>query len=186
MPSPLMQQLTADHRNFAVFLEILESQADRLEAGERTDLEICEVILSYLQRYGDQCHHPREDLLYTALREKDAVAAQRSAELGREHEAIHRATQEALAVVRRGADGEAVDALSVAKLLLSFSSRYRLHFEAENAHLFPVAVDVLSPTDWARIEKMASIMTGAERALHIQDRFVALRDYIHRIDRLNP
>lgn len=181
-----MQQLVADHRNFATFLDILEAQADRLSSGENADLEISELILVYLQRYADQCHHPREDLLYARLRKKNAAAAQQSAALGEEHAAIERQTHATLEVVRRGAGGESMDAYAVGERLLELVSAYRAHFEAENASLFPAAAEHLSADDWAEAEREASFLSGAERVLHVQERFLALRDYIHRLDRLNP
>lgn len=181
-----MQQLVADHRNFATFVEILENQADRLESGERCDLEIVEAILGYFQRYGDQCHHPREDLLYVTLRAKDPVAAARSSTIESDHARLQHATRSLLAEVRAACDGGSLDAYGLARHVLGYAAGYRAHFEAENEHLFPLAVQVLTPADWRLVERSAAIMTGAERALHVQDRFLALRDYIHRIDRLNP
>lgn len=180
-----MQQLIADHRNFSFFIDILESQGERLEDGERTDLEVVEAILGYLQRYGDQCHHPREDLVYARLRDTDPSSAARAEAIVAEHAAIQRATREILASVRKACDGSSFDAYALARGLHRFVADYRAHFETENETLFPLAMHSLGAEDWARIEAEAAILASAERALQIQDRFLALRDYIHRLDRLD-
>ncbi len=180
-----MQQLIADHRNFSLFIDILEQQGERLESGERTDLEIVEAILGYLQRYGDQCHHPREDLVYAQLRDSDPSSAARAEAIVAEHATIQRATRDNLASVRAACDGTSFDAYALARGLHRFVADYRAHFEAENQTLFPLAMGSLGPEGWARIEAEASLLANAERALQIQDRFLALRDYIHRLDRLD-
>ena len=181
-----MQQLIADHRNFAVFIDILEGQADRLEAGERTDLEVVEAILGYLHRYGDQCHHPREDLLYAQLRQRHPQASEGTSGLEADHAQMHEATKRLLHEVRTVCDGSELDAYALAQRLSGFVIHYRAHFDAENEHLFPIAIAVFTPEDWKLIERLAAIMTSAERAMHVQERFHALRNYIHAIDRLNP
>ena len=181
-----MKQLIADHQSFGTLVDILERQTERLDAGEPSDLEIVELVLAYLQRYGDQCHHPREGLLYARLRALDPVAAARASAIGSEHVWLHEATQEALVQVRRACDGEEIDAGALARKLAEYVSAFRAHVHHENETLFPLALEMLGAADWSALEKDASVMAGAERALRIQERFLALRDYIHRLDRLDP
>lgn len=186
MPSPLMQQLMADHRNFDALVEILERQTERLSSGEWCDLEVVEVILAYLQRYGDQCHHPREGLIYERLRALDADAAERAAAVTREHAWLHDNTHRLLTEVRRGCDGERLDETALSRDMTLYVAAHREHMYDENQTLFPFAIERFGASDWAAIEQEARLLAGAERALRIQDRFVALRDYIHRLDRLDP
>jgi hemerythrin-like domain-containing protein len=184
--SPLVQQLISDHQCFAALVDILERQADRLDAGERTDLEIVELILEYLQRYGDQCHHPREDAVYGRLREVQPELAQRASSLHDEHEDLRVANQLALVEVRRACDGHEIDAPKLAARLSRLVTEHRAHVRAENEAFFPLAIEVLDAGDWAAIEKEARVMAVAERALRIHERFVALLKYIHELDRLDP
>jgi hemerythrin-like domain-containing protein len=179
-----MRQLIADHRNFVQFLDILEGQAGYVDAGAVADVEIIEAVLGYLQRYGDQCHHPREDLLYRKVRETDAQLAPDAAALEREHAKLGRDTLAVLTVVRAASDGDPYDALALSSRLTTYVHGYRRHFQEENEGLFRVAADCLGPTDWADLEDRARRLRSAERARSIQERFLALRDYIHRLARL--
>jgi len=185
MPSSLMQQLNADHRNFNVLLDILEHQIELLQTAERTSLEVAEMILTYLKRYGSQCHHPREDLIYGKLRAKKDFLAQRPTSLAEEHASLLVATDDALSTISHILDGEAHDIATTATLLTGYLCAYRTHVESEDASLFSTAREYMTPDDWSQVEKEGAVFTWVEHDLHTQERFLAMRDYIHRLNRLN-
>jgi len=181
---PLLAQLVEDHRNFSIFLGLIEDQLERLQTGRRADLEIVELALAYLERYADQCHHPREDLIYDVLRAKDSGAARGSVKLADEHEAIELATTTTLRTIRGILEGDTLDMVSLEALIEDFVAMYRSHILNENQHLLPLAHERLDDEDWEKIEDRAAQLGMVERAFKVQERFRALRDYIHRLNRL--
>lgn len=186
MPSLLMQQLYADHRNFSVLLDILEHQIGLLPTAERTSLEVAEMILTYLKRYGSQCHHPREDLIYGKLRGRKDLFGQLPTKLVEEHASLFVTTNDALSTISHILDGEAHDIATTARMLTGYLCAYRAHVESEDASLFSTAREYMTADDWSQVEKEAAVFTWVEHDLHTQERFLAMRDYIHRLNRLNP
>ena len=62
----------AEHRHFARLLDLLEQQVVAFHADDGPNYELMLDVISYLQDYADQYHHPREDEAFAL---KNAVAA---------------------------------------------------------------------------------------------------------------
>jgi len=182
---PLLQVLKEDHRNLAILLDMLESEIRRLQQDKRADFEILEAILGYLQRYGDQCHHPKENLIYARLRKRDGAEAKGSSMIQNEHKTLAQNTDEILKDLRDILCGTTTPRPGLGVQLAEYLAAYRAHMAAEDTHFFPTAENTLSLQDWKDIESDAEALTDAEFARNTQERFLALRDYIHRLNRLN-
>ena len=61
----------ADHVVFARLLDLFESQVEAFHAGERPNYELMTEIVDYLRQYGDRFHHPREEVAFERLVERD-------------------------------------------------------------------------------------------------------------------
>lgn len=62
--------LKEEHRAIELALKILEKICDRLENGEKVDVEHLEKILEFIRIFVDKCHHGKEeDLLFPAMEE---------------------------------------------------------------------------------------------------------------------
>jgi hemerythrin-like domain-containing protein len=64
----LLAELRSDHRNMAVMLDLLETEANRLYGGEDGDYELMDDIMRYMTVYPDAIHHPKEDRVYAELK----------------------------------------------------------------------------------------------------------------------
>lgn len=64
----VLEELREDHRNIALLLNLLEMEADRINAGDEPDYELMHDIMQYMTVYSDAVHHPKEDLVYDAMR----------------------------------------------------------------------------------------------------------------------
>ena len=65
----LMKELREDHRNMAMVLDLLDEAVQQASAGEDPDFELIDEIMRYMTVYPDAVHHPKEDILYTQLRD---------------------------------------------------------------------------------------------------------------------
>ena len=72
----LLNDLREDHRNMAVMLDLLSRQVDRIKDGERPDYELIHDIMRYMTTYSDAVHHPKEDVLYSAMKAEKPETAQ--------------------------------------------------------------------------------------------------------------
>jgi len=66
----LLNDLREDHRNMAVMLDLLQREAGHIRDGENPDYELIHDIMCYMTVYSDAVHHPKEDLLYAAMRDR--------------------------------------------------------------------------------------------------------------------
>lgn len=62
------QELMNEHRGIELMLDILETVASKLKAGERVDTAHLEGIMEFFTGFADKCHHGKEeDLLFPSL-----------------------------------------------------------------------------------------------------------------------
>ena len=183
--SPLLKSLSNDHHNFAALLEIMAREVGKLKGNEAPDFEIIELILGYLRRYGDLCHHPLENLIYRHLRESRSAAADSSRRIQAEHKDIAERTEDLLARVRRFQAGEERPDEAFVDATRNFLVGYHAHMSAEDKFLFAAAEESLSKEDWSSIEAQLAAAIDPALTRNVQERFLALRDYIHRLGRLD-
>ena len=60
-----------DHANFARLLDLLEAQLDLFHRGETPHYELMLDIMFYMTHYPDVLHHPKEDMAFTRIRERE-------------------------------------------------------------------------------------------------------------------
>ncbi len=183
--SKVLEVLVRDHINLSGLLDILERQIANFDQSRTIDLEVVELILGYAERYADQCHHPTEDLVYEALRERRAAIGEYVSGLQAVHANLSDLTRNLRSSVvdalreRKSADDDLVARAN------QFLETYRRHMELEDSLLFPAARDKLSDQDWEEIDTKAQVHAQHEFAKNVQGRFLALRDYIHTLERIN-
>jgi len=183
--SKVLEAFSRDHVNLSALLDILERQISNLDGVGVIDLEIVELILGYIERYAEQCHHPTEDLIYEALTARRMAIGNYMSGLHAEHANLADLTDKLhskVVEISRGkssADDELVEAAN------QFIKTYRRHMELEDTFLFPAARDNLSDRDWEDIDARAMVHARHAFAKNVQERFQALRDYIHRLQRIN-
>jgi len=183
--SPLLKSLSNDHHNFAALLDILEREVGKLMNDEEPDFEIVELILAYLRRYGDHCHHPLENLVYRQLRESQSAAAESSSRIQGEHKDMAEHTERLLNRVRWIQLGDEKPDTAFIDSMRDFLVGYRAHMSAEERFLFVAADESLSEEDWLTIEARLANAIDSKLTRNVEERFLALRDYIHRLGRLD-
>jgi len=64
----LLQELREDHRNMALVLGVLEDTIEFAKSDNDPDFELVDEIMRYMTVYPDAVHHPKEDVIYSALK----------------------------------------------------------------------------------------------------------------------
>ena len=77
--------LHLEHQNTGKLLGLIERELLALQAGKTPDYDLLNSIGDYLMDYPDQCHHPKEDLVFAKLQQRDSGAARRLGNLLDEH-----------------------------------------------------------------------------------------------------
>jgi hemerythrin-like domain-containing protein len=65
------RHLHAEHANFDMLLELLEGQLDLFHDGKSPDYALMLDIMFYMTHYPDAFHHPREDLAFARIGERE-------------------------------------------------------------------------------------------------------------------
>ena len=147
--SDVVALLQIDHYRLAKLLQLVERQAANIARRGPVNYRLLESAFDYLSTYPDQCHHPKEDLVYRKLVSRHPEVVESLADMVKEHETLAHLTHNVMRAVR------APDALAnseLARQLAEFVSFYRRHMLMEDRHFFPAVLQWLSLLDLEEID----------------------------------
>lgn len=144
-----------EHRSIRVVLDGLLYLAENAKRGSTAvDARVFRALLHYLETYAERLHHPKEDqYLFAAMRQYGPRAEAIVADLEREHAGGERALRDLDHFLARCEEQGAKGLPSFAKALESFVHGYLLHMTKEEDTVFPLALELLGPADWAVIDR---------------------------------
>jgi hemerythrin-like domain-containing protein len=151
----LIHVLRREHENIAKLLDVLGRELAACDAGEQPDYEIIEAIASYFVGFPDQCHHPKEDLILEKMKGYEHGWGRAIVDLEAEHRDLWRLARVISQAVRNVLNEAEVPRLAFHHVVANFVDQQRRHMKFEEEVLFPAALEVLSPIDWAEIERQA-------------------------------
>lgn len=177
----ILDELREDHKNMARLFDLLGRELKTFTTGARPDYELAKKIVDYCLSYPDQCHHPKEDLVYGRLCQRDPAAAQAIGDLEAEHEKLSAFTRRFATALGNVLEDEQLPRewfMDLANDFLGFSRR---HMQMEEVLFFPAARKHLTDADWAEIEaKVAGDIEGAvdaEQAAKFQASYREIVDW---------
>lgn len=168
----------AEHVNFARLLDLLERQVSTFHEGESTDYDLMLDIVEYLREYPDRFHHPREDVAFGRLIEREPSMRLPINRLLQEHRVIAAAGAELMERLNEIVDGAMVERASVEAAAATYLAYYRHHLATEEREILPRAASLLTPDDWQAVD--AAIAPGVDPMFGAspQDRYKALLQLI--------
>jgi hemerythrin-like domain-containing protein len=166
--------LRREHANIFKLIKTLERQVAKLAKGEVPDDDIIEGIADYFLSFPDLYHHPKENLVFAKLRERDPAAASQVGDLQREHEEIAARSRDFATAARSVLDEARMPGKRFQQCAQDFIALQKQHMEKEERLFFPAALDALTPEDW---EELEARMTDQEDPLfgeQVGERYEAL------------
>ena len=181
--SNIIQILLEEHRNIEKLLLVLEHELEVFDRSEVPDYEILRAVIEYFEDYPEDCHHPKEDLVYEKLKLRDPAAAGRIGDVEAEHEAEGLRLRQLVEAIEDVLAGREVLRQTFHSIVQDFIKYQRQHMEKEERLLFPAAIQRLRPDDWAAIDARVNdrkdpLFNGA-----IETKFQALERTILRWER---
>jgi hemerythrin-like domain-containing protein len=170
----VIRVLRREHANISKLIKTLERQVATSENSGVLDYGIIEGIADYFLSFPDLYHHPKENLVFAKLRERDPAAAKRVGDLQCEHDEIASRARDFAAAARSLRAGERMPGEPFEKWARDFLAFQKDHMEKEERLFFPAALAVLTPEDWRELEAR---MTDQEDPLfgeNVGDRYEAL------------
>lgn len=170
-----LAQWRAEHINYARLLDLLEMQLAAFQRGEQPNYDLMVDIVEYLRSFPDRFHHPREDVAFGLLVEREPGMLLLINRLLQEHRVIAIAGDELLmhlgeacaeALFRR----EALEA-AVATFLVYF----RHHLSTEEREVMPRLAQLLGPEEWATVAAAVSDEPDPLFGNQVEARFRELR-----------
>jgi hemerythrin-like domain-containing protein len=149
-----------EHVRFTWLLDFLEQQIASFHAGEHPDYELMRDAVHYLQHYANRFHHPRADVAFAKIAERDPSARLTINRLLQEHRVIDVAGAALLKHLEDILEDTVVERSSVEAAAATYFVYYRHHLATEEAAVLPRAAKLLTPDDWAEVA--ASIPDGPD------------------------
>ncbi|WP_022719604.1 hemerythrin domain-containing protein [Rhodopseudomonas sp. B29] len=150
--SRIIELLNEEHRNIARLLDVLEHELSVFDRRERPDYEIFQAIIEYFREYPEACHHPKEDVVYQILKQRNPAVAGAVGDV----EAEHALEGERLAQFAKVVDDVLADQelprQTFHAAAQDFLEHQRRHMAKEEQLLFPAALETLTKDDWATID----------------------------------
>jgi len=160
----VLAELRRDHANISRVMRVAARELDALEAGESADYGLLEEIMRYLTGYSDAHHHPTEDILFAELGVRSPAARAEVDAITAEHDTLIVRGREFLEAVEAVEDEVMVRRDALVRSGRDYFAALGRHMGIEEARLFPLATQELSPEAWEalgeRIERAPDPLFG--------------------------
>ena len=174
----------AEHVNFGRLLDILEDQLDRFHVDQRPNYQLMLDILFYMTHYSDLLHHPREDLAFAKIKERDGSAGTLVDDLARQHQRIKQCGDELVADLEAIVNDSIFSREQVEVPGRGYIAHFRNHIKTEETRILPLAAKLLGDQDWSEIAQTIAHMDDPLFGGGAEQRYAALRQEIARDARM--
>ena len=173
-----MEVLRKEHKGILKMLDVTETVAGRLEAGEDVAPETLTSLLEFFRLFADRCHHGKEeDLLFPRLQEKGMPRAGGPiAVMLAEHDqgrALVKQMAEASEAYKTGATGAGSRWAEAAR---GYTALLRGHIDKEDNVLFVMAERLLSPAEQGKLAESFEKVEVEKMGVGTHERLHALMD----------
>ena len=141
----------ADHVRFGRLLDMLEKEVTLFHSGEQPNYELMRDIVLWLRHYADGVHHPREDVAFERMVERDPALRLPVNRLLQEHRVIAYAGEALLERLENAANGGFAPRADLEAAAATFFAYYRSHMVTEESTIMPRAAQLLQGADWAAV-----------------------------------
>lgn len=174
----LVQQLETDHRNFARILKFMESQIDKIENKEKVNLEVISDAMKYVIDYQDVVHHPKEDVLFDLLRNRDESKIKEIDKLELQHKQLALDGLQLQELLEAVVQDEPVARQSIINLGRKYIANIFDHMRLEETEVLPTAANCLNKSDWQKIEQATDWKGDPVFGDDVEEDYQQLRDSI--------
>ena len=142
----------AEHANFATLLDLLEGAARPLHRGEAPDYELMLDIMFYMTHYPDVLHHPKEDLAFARITERDAERPPIVDQLAEQHARLKACGNALVVALDDIVNGSITSREHVEAPGRAYIAAFRTHMDTEDTRSCRWRRSCCSESDWAEID----------------------------------
>jgi hemerythrin-like domain-containing protein len=173
----------AEHANFAMLLDLLEGELERFHKGEPPDYELMLDIMFYMTHYPDVLHHPKEDLAFAWIKDREAGAAPTVDQLTAQHFRLKEHGDALVVALDDIVNGSITTRDHVEVPGRAYIADFRGHMQVEESVIIPLGEKLLGRSDWVAINAAIRHVDDPLFGAHKVERYAALRRQIARAAR---
>jgi hemerythrin-like domain-containing protein len=178
--SDVIRQLHTDHIHIARLLDLLEVQLGMFHEDGRPDYALMMDTMQYMTNYPDLFHHPKEDVVFHILMERDASTKPVVQDLLKMHQVLAEKGLQFLESLRTVVNELMVERETLESQGREYIALLRHHMDVEEGQVFPHAARILSQEDWRRIDGAVEAMEDPLFGHRVQSEYLALYDFIRQ------
>jgi branched-chain amino acid transport system ATP-binding protein len=145
--------IKSEHKNLGAMLYSLEMLIEEIDNGKQPDFTVFHGLLTYIDRFLDRYHHPKEnDYLFPRLMERAPDSVALIEELGRQHKQGEELLVEILKALSAYEFSGDVEYPGFREAVLKYTQFEREHVLVEERDVLPRAQQVLEASDWKEID----------------------------------
>ncbi|MDH3218925.1 MAG: hemerythrin domain-containing protein [Gammaproteobacteria bacterium] len=145
--------IKSEHKNLGAVLYSLEKLIEEIDKGKHPDFTIFHGLLTYLDRFLDRYHHPKENLyLFPKLLERAPDTEALVRELGQQHTEGELLFIEMLKALSAYEFSGAAEFPHFRETVLKYTEFERNHAHKEEKEILPRAKKALQASDWEEID----------------------------------
>jgi hemerythrin-like domain-containing protein len=165
----------ADHMAFSRLLDLLDHEVIAFHEAGQPNYPLMFEILQYLHEYVDRSHHPREDVAFARLAQREPSLELQVVRRLQEHRVIAAAGERLVALLNEIMNGDLMARADVERAAATYLVYYRHHLRAEEELVIPQAVALLTREDWAHVAAAGTWAADPLTAEGIDLRYSELR-----------
>ncbi len=152
----VLRELRSDHANASRLLGVLAEGVSAAGTGVSPDYVLLLDIMSYMTHYPDLFHHPREELVFRKMVERDPQVRGLLKEVRSEHKVLAEKGTKLLQTLRNIINGFELRPDALLARTEDYIITLNEHMRLEEEKIFPRAKELLSADDWADLEGQLS------------------------------
>lgn len=164
-----------EHVYFNQLLKLLQREVYVFHLGTRPNYELMYDIVSYLREYGDQAHHPRENVAFERLVRRCPDLAETLGRLAQEHRVISSAGEALLRQIEAILGGALLPRAELEVAAATYLVYYGNHIAKEEEEVLTRAALHLLPEDWQAVRNAVPAVRDPLFSNHAPERYRELR-----------
>jgi len=173
-------RLREEHINFSKLLDLLEGQLELFHRGNAPNYQLMLDIMYYMTHYPDVFHHPKEDLAFAKVKEREIKARPVVDELMNQHVVLRESGETLVEDLEGIVNGAMLARDSVEAPGRIYIEYFRKHMHMEETDVFPSLARILDDKDWATINAAIRHQEDPLFGKTVEARYETLRRQIDR------
>ena len=170
-----------EHRAITSVIEGLRHMLVEVAAGRiPVDHALLGAMFHYIETFPEKLHHPKEDLVFAKIKERDSTMARIVDDLHRQHARIHAAGAELVRQLDDIVNGSIASRAAIEAAARDYVDGLRKHMRVEESDVLPHAATLLNGRDWSAIHAAIGRVQDPLFGKHPEHRYASLRQQISR------